>query len=205
MSVAAPTRIACVGDSITWGTFVWNRKRNCYPAQLQAMLGDRFIVRNFGVMGHTLQSAGDYPYRISKAFKSSSTFEPDVVLLMLGTNDSKPPNWKGIEPFAADYRELIAHYRSLGSAPVVYPMTPPALFGMGRRNKVRYGMDAAVVEEMGRAIRDIARGDGLQVIDVHAATVDHPEAFRFDGVHPGTAGATLIARAVFDVVARASG
>ena len=120
------------------------------------MLGDRFIVRNFGVMGHTLQSAGDYPYRISKAFKSSSAFEPDVVLLMLGTNDSKPPNWKGIEPFSADYRELIAHYQSLGSAPEVYPMTPPALFGMGRRNKVRYGMDAAVVEEMGRAIRDIA-------------------------------------------------
>ena len=99
MSATTPTRIACVGDSITWGTFVWNRKRNSYPAQLQAMLGERFIVRNFGVMGHTLQSAGDYPYRISKAFKSSSAFEPDVVLLMLGTNDSKPPNWKGIGPF----------------------------------------------------------------------------------------------------------
>jgi len=205
VSATTPKKIACVGDSITWGTFVWNRKRNSYPAQLQAMLGDRFIVRNFGVMGHTLQSAGDYPYRISKAFKSSSTFEPDVVLLMLGTNDSKAPNWKGIEPFAADYRELIAHYRSLDSAPAVYPMTPPALFGKGRRDKVRYGMDAAVVEEMGRAIRDIARELRLDVIDVHAATADHPEAFQFDGVHPGTAGATLIARAVFDVVAKPRG
>jgi lysophospholipase L1-like esterase len=96
---------------------------------------------------------------------------------------------------------MIEHYRSLASAPAVYPMTPPALFGMGRRNKVHYGMDAAVVEEMGRAIREIGRELQLEVIDVYAATVDHPEAFRFDGVHPGTAGASLIARAAFDVVA----
>jgi sialate O-acetylesterase len=44
----AQTRIACIGNCITFGAGVENRELNCYPAQLQNMLGSKFEVRNFG-------------------------------------------------------------------------------------------------------------------------------------------------------------
>lgn len=196
-------RIACVGDSITWGFFILHRKRDCYPAQLQRLLGDGFTVGNFGVNGHTLQDSGDQPYTRSKPYRESGEFDPDFVLIMLGTNDSRGDNWRGAEPFACDYRELVVHYRSLDSHPVVWLLTPPALFRLGRSTKVRYGMDEDAISEMCREIARLAGELGCGLIDVHAATASHREAFRLDGVHPGAAGARLIAEAVLETLARA--
>src|SRR5579863_8364775 len=62
----APIRIACVGDSITAGLGVATGKS--YPSQLQALLGDKWQVQNFGVSGRTLLKKGDHPYWIEKAF-----------------------------------------------------------------------------------------------------------------------------------------
>jgi lysophospholipase L1-like esterase len=184
------TRVACIGDSITRGTFVWRRKKNAYPAQLQVMLGERFCVRGFGVNGHAVQRSADRPYWNSGAFSASIAFRPDIVLIMLGTNDSRGDNWKGVDSFARDYRELAQHYRSLESNPAVWLLTPPALFRLGRGTKVRYGMDERAIDEMCGAIEGLARDLGCGLIDVNGATAGHPEAFRFDGVHPGAAGQT---------------
>ena len=132
-------------------------RSSSYPAQLQAMLGERFCVRNFGVNGHAVQRSADRPYWSSDAFTPSSAFEPDVVLIMLGTNDSRGDNWKGVGPFSADYRELVAHYQSLESSPRVWLLTPPALFRLGRSAKVRYGMD-----EQATPGDDVARSRNLR-------------------------------------------
>ncbi len=190
----AVVKVACVGDSITRGTFVWRRKKHSYPAQLQALLGDRFCVRNFGVNGHAAQRSADRPYWNSDEFASSGAFDPDIVLIMLGTNDARGDNWKGVDGFSSDYRDLVVHYQSLASGPVIWLLTPPALFRVGRSANVRYGMDEGALGEICGAIDELARDLGCGLIDVHASTADHPEAFRFDGVHPGAAGATLIAR-----------
>ena len=196
-------RVACVGDSITRGTFVWRRRHNAYPAQLQVMLGERFCVRNFGVNGHAVQRAADRPYWGSRAFAASADFEPDIILIMLGTNDSRGDNWQGVSAFTDDYRELVEHYQSLESHPDVWLLTPPALFRLGRSTRVRYGMNEQAIREMCRAIGCLAQDLGCGLIDVNAATLHHPEAFRLDGVHPGKAGARLIARAVFEAIPRA--
>jgi acyl-CoA thioesterase-1 len=203
-AVLAVLKIACVGDSTTRGTFVWRRKKRSYPAQLQGMLGERFCVRDFGVNGHAVQQTADRPYRSSEAFTLSSAFEPDVVLIMLGTNDSRGDNWKGADPFSEDYSKLATHYRSLESSPRVWLLTPPALFRLGRSEKVRYGMDESAIQEMCGAIKSLAPALGCDIIDIHQVTAHHPEAFRFDGVHPGTAGATLIAQAVYEAISNAS-
>jgi len=193
-------RIACVGDSITRGTFVWRRQRNAYPAQLEGMLGDDFRVRGFGANGHAAQRSADRPYWNSAAFASSTVFHPDEVLIMLGTNDSRGDNWKGLEPFLRDYRELAVHYRSLESSPVVWLLTPPALFRRRRTSKVRYRMDEDALRQICHGIRNTAHDHGFGLIDVNAATVDHPEVFKFDGVHPGAAGARLIAETVLEAL-----
>lgn len=100
-----------------------------------------------------------------------------------------------------DYRDLVVHYRALESHPVVWLLTPPTLFRLGRSATVRYGMDERALVQMCAAIKEIARDLGCGLIDINAVTAGHPEAFRLDGVHPGAAGARLIAWAVFDVVA----
>ncbi len=196
-TVADAMKIACVGDSITRGTFVWRRKTRSYPAQLQEMLGQGYRVQNFGVNGHAVQQSADRPYSNSEAYSLSGLFEPDVVFLMLGTNDSRGDNWKGAGPFADDYRTLVEHYITLASAPRVWLLTPPSLFRLRRAKKVRYGMDDAAVSEMCGVIEGIARELKCGFIDINRITSLHPEAFRFDGVHPGAAGATLIAQAVY--------
>ena len=201
MGESSQVRIACVGDSITWGLFILHRKRDCYPAQLQRLLGDGVFVGNFGINGHTLQESGNRPYRRSKPYRESSAFDADYVLIMLGTNDSRPGDWRGVPRFIGDYRRLVGHYRGLPQAPRVFLMTPPAVYGRGRADKVMYGMNAAAIDEMCVAIRDLAREEQLGLIDAHVATSGHPEAFRFDGVHPGAAGAALIARAARDALA----
>jgi len=201
MGEGTQVRIACVGDSITWGAFILRRKRDCYPAQLQRLLGDSVAVGNFGIIGHTLQESGDFPYRISRPYRESGEFAPDIVLIMLGTNDSKANNWNGPEAFVEGYRMLVDHYRELPSSPRIFVMTLPAVYGHGRANKVKYGMDTVAIDEMCAAIRKLASDEGLGLIDACAATSGHPEAFRFDGVHPGTVGAALIAQAAHDVLA----
>lgn len=196
----AVRRIACVGDSITRGTFVRRRRTRSYPAQLQVMLGERFCVGNFGVNGHAAQQNADRPYRSSSAFTRSIAFEPDTVLLMLGTNDVRGDNWKGVESFTEDYRDLVQLYREAPTRPRVWLLTPPALFRVHGRQEVLYRMDDSALTLICDAIAAVGRDLGCDVIDIHAATAQHPEAFRFDGVHPGGAGATLIAQAVYDAL-----
>ena len=163
-------KVACVGDSITRGTFVWRRKKRSYPAQLQAMLGERFCVRNFGVNGHAVQQDGRPSVLEQRRVHVSGAFEPDIVLIMLGTNDSRGDNWKGVGPFSADYRKLIVHYQSLESGPRVWLLTPPALFRLGRSAKVRYGMDERAIQEMCGAIESLALELGCGIIDINGVT-----------------------------------
>lgn len=93
VTVAAKViKVACVGNSITYGANILNREQNSYPAQLQAYLGGEYEVRNYGVSGTTLLSKGDYPYTATPAYRQALDFQPDIVLIKLGTNDTKPQN-----------------------------------------------------------------------------------------------------------------
>ena len=127
MGEGTAVRIACVGDSITWGACILRRKRDCYPARLQRLLGAGVVVGNFGKLSHTLQESGDHPYRTCNPYRRSGESAPDVVIIMLGTNDSKASNWKGPAPFLEDYRTLVEHYRTLPSAPRIFVMTAGGL------------------------------------------------------------------------------
>jgi acyl-CoA thioesterase I len=192
-AVPGTIRVACIGDSITYGTTLLKRGVQCYPAQLQAMLGAEYSVRNFGVSGRTLQRSGDLPYWEHKNFKLSSAFDPQIALIMLGTNDSKAHNWKGLQAYMQDCKEMIGHYLALPSHPTVFLLTPPREFMMGKLNLVNYGMSNAIIDEITAALKGLAGKADLKVIDINAATAHHPEYFRLDGIHPDAHGARLIA------------
>jgi lysophospholipase L1-like esterase len=183
-ALAAETKIACVGDSIT--------EQSGFTEQLAAKLGGGYAVQNFGVSGTTLLKNGDMPYWRQPAFKESTDYQPNVVVIMLGTNDTKPQNWKLKSEFLADYEALIAHYQALASHPTVYVALPPRIYGGNSYDIV----DSVLDNEMLALIRRAAREKSATIIDVYAASSGMPQNFP-DRVHPNRDGAKAIADAMF--------
>ena len=181
-------RVACVGDSITFGAGVEDRDKNHYPAVLGGLLGTSFEVRNFGRSGATLSRAGDLPYW--------GTYAPDVVVIKLGTNDTKPQNWKGKEAFAKDLEALLDHFGSLRTKPgtKVWVCLPVPVFA------TQWGINAKTLEEgVLPVLMDVCQRRKVPVIDLNDALAGHPEMFP-DTIHPNAAGARLMAHTIFQAI-----
>lgn len=181
------TRVACIGDSITQGSGA--EKGKSYPSQLQELLGKEWIVDNFGVSGRTLLKKGDYPYWKEKAYQKALGSKPDMVIIMLGTNDTKPQNWKFESEFVADYRELITSFQKLPSKPQIFICRPCPVIGAGN-----YGISDQNVREEIKRVDKLARELKIEIIDMYAALQKTPELLP-DRVHPNTAGAAAMAKA----------
>ena len=184
---AEPIKIACVGDSITQGAGA--KSGQSYPAQLQALLGDGYKVGNFGVSGRTLLKKGDFPYWKEKKYQDALAMEPAIVVIMLGTNDTKPQNWKFEAEFDADYRELVKSFQALKSKPKVFVCRPVPVPGTGN-----YGINEENIQKEIPRVDALAKELGCGVIDMHAALEKFPELLP-DRVHPNTAGAGEMAKA----------
>jgi lysophospholipase L1-like esterase len=184
-----PIRVACVGDSITAGMGV--SKGNDYLSQLGRMLGTNWVVKNFGVSGTTLLNHGDHPYQKTSAFVHALAFSPDVVIIKLGTNDTKPQNWKFKDEFIADYEGLIAQFAKLPSRPRLFICYPAFVPGAGN-----FGINETGVVEQLPMLDQIATDEKAGLIDIHGALKPHPELIP-DRVHPNTAGANILAKTVF--------
>jgi len=187
--------ISCVGDSLTYGASVEDREINCYPAVLNDLLGDDYVVANFGVNGHTLLKTGDFPYWEHENFKFSAMIEPDIVIIMLGTNDSKPFNFTNLCDFISTYEEMIAYYHKIPSQPRVYMVTPPKVFPSTSSEVPT--IRGEVVDEIAEAIRALGKKTRISVIDVNKKTADYPEGFVEDGIHTNKKGAKFIAEIIF--------
>jgi lysophospholipase L1-like esterase len=196
-AIPGTVRVACVGDSITFGALVKHRKVNCYPAQLEKLLGSGYSVRNFGANGHSMQRSADKPYWTHPYFDASLAFEPQIVLLMLGTNDAAEYNWQGIEPYISEYRKMLTYYETLPSRPTIYILTPPVQFPVENPTKVIHALRTRELDEITAALRKLGAELSLGVIDIHTAMENRPEYFKFDGLHPDAGGARLIAETVY--------
>jgi lysophospholipase L1-like esterase len=183
-----PKRVACVGDSITYG--IGSDPGKSYPSQLQAQLGPGWLVGNFGVSGRTLLRKGDYPYWREQAFRQVLAGRPDVVVIMLGTNDTKPQNWRFHDEFYNDYRDMVRMFLALPGKPRVYVCRPCPVPEPGN-----YGINEAGILQEIPLIDRLSREEGVGVIDIHAALAPHPELLP-DRVHPNTDGAAIIASTV---------
>lgn len=190
-------RVACVGDSITYGFFVRGQLWNSYPSVLQKLLGEDYCVGNFGFSNRTASTDGDYPYTAEKLYKRSLDFQPDIVLIMLGSNDSKPNNWNA-ESYARSMTELSCSYMALDSRPRVLLMTPPSVFHFWK--KVLWTIQGDVLEnEVVPICRRVAEELGLECVDVHGAFLGKKELF-VDGCHPNVPGARLLAETVYQAI-----
>ena len=105
-------KVACIGNSITFGAGLSNQARDSYPAVLGQMLGSGYDVRNFGVSGTTVLSSGDSPYINTRVYKQVLDFQPDIIFIKFGTNDSKGGNWKHKDEFKGDMQAMIDVFSS---------------------------------------------------------------------------------------------
>ena len=192
---AEPVKVACVGDSITFGAGIKERETQCYPVQLGQLLGDEFEVRNFGVNGATLLKRGDLPYWNRPQFKMATEFQPDIVIIKLGTNDSKPQNWKFASQYGSDLIAMISHFQNLDSQPEIYVCRPVPV------PTNRWGITEEVVKgEVIPAInKAVKRTKGVKIVDLYKALAPHPELLP-DGVHPNAEGAKLMAQAIYNQI-----
>lgn len=187
-----PVRVACVGDSITQG--VGADRGRSYPDQLQDLLGAGWKVGNFGVSARTLLRKGDFPYWNEEAFTKARGFEPEVVIIMLGTNDTKPHNWAHKEEFENDYRDLVKTFQELNSKPRVYVCRPVPVPEPGN-----YGINETVLQKEIPIIDRLAAELKAGVIDMHAVLEGKPTLLP-DRVHPNTEGAGEMAKAAYRVL-----
>jgi lysophospholipase L1-like esterase len=195
----APIKLACIGNSITYGSGIPDRPRDSYPAQLARMLGEKWDVRNFGVGGRTLLKKGDFPYWNEEAYVQAKSFLPDVVIIKLGTNDTKPQNWKYSAEFYSDYRAMIKELQALSSHPKIYLCKPVPAYGN------RWGInDSIVVHGVIPAIEKLAKTENLPIIDLYAALSGKASLFP-DQIHPNSEGAGLMAKAIYKVITGKNG
>ena len=206
---ADAVKVACIGNSITDGTGIDMSSLLGYPGQLQRLLGSGYDVRNFGVGARTMLSKGDHPIVKEQAWRDALDFKPDVVLIKLGTNDSKPENWQYGDEMEHDLQQMIDQLR------------PQAVVGKGKNRKrpmlnrkpriilctpikalkPMWGInDSIIVNHITPIINKVAQRNQLEVLDLHTLFEPADGDMQRDGIHPTDKGAAKMARIVADVL-----
>ena len=189
----ASIKVACVGDSITQG---FGLGQLTYPIKLGQMLGEEYEVKNFGLGGRTLLKKGDYPYTNDYTYNTTLNWGPDIIIIKLGTNDSKPHNWSPYgKHFVSDYESLIKRYQSLPSNPRILLATPCPIFSAA------FGPDCpeVVAKKIAPAVRGLAQSFGLELIEFHERMLGLSELFP-DSVHPDIYGTTTMAAIAYEKI-----
>lgn len=189
-----PLKVACIGNSVTYGYGLPNREVNSYPARLQQLLGAGYQVKNFGVSGSTLLKNGHRAYDTTSAFAEMLHFAPDIAIIHLGLNDTDPRDWPDHrDEFIPDYHALIDTIRRVNPQVKVFVcrLTPVfhehPRFKSGTRNWYW---------QIQSAIERIAKTAQVGLVDLHTPLYAHPELFP-DALHPDTTGAAIIAQTVY--------
>ncbi|MGD0643276.1 MAG: GDSL-type esterase/lipase family protein [Candidatus Bathyarchaeia archaeon] len=182
--VSDTIRVACVGDSITEATE--------YPSDLQSLLGSNYTVDNFGHSGATVSLNTGCSYINQSEFQEALKFQPEIVVIMLGTNDDHSWARQYNESFEHDYTALITSFQQLDSNPQIWLVKPPPIFNNNSDLSNTYFSENIIPK-----IQDLANKLNLPTIDANSALANHADYFT-DGVHPNGQGAEIIANEVYN-------
>ena len=193
-SKTIPLRVACVGDSITEGFQLANPALESYPAQLSKLVAEGVDVKNFGIRARSVIKAGEQSYWDSEHYKQSLIFNPEIVVIMLGSNDMRKSNFDKRDNVIGDYTALIESYKSLSSKPIIYICYPTPSYGtiQGITNK-------RIVDILIPMLKEVAAQNSVSVIDMHTLLSNKKELFP-DTLHPNKGGARQMAQLVYQTI-----
>jgi len=184
-----PIRVACIGDSITFGLGIPD-PADTYPARLQDLLGTTlFEVQSFGLSGAKIFTSS-LKYENSPEFANALAFQPDIVICNLGLNDVN--DWGQItrDGFLTEYRHLMDAFASLPTDPalIIWHEIAPIFTSVAGSPDL-----LALIELIG----ECASYMGVKNVDMSQPLAGHPEWFFGDGIHPNETGARKIAEETF--------
>ncbi len=206
-------KVACIGNSVTYGYTHENPVETSYPSRLQQLLGDDYEVRNFGHSGATLLSKGHRPYIQQKAYTDALAFAPDMAIIHLGLNDTDPRNWPNFrDEFVGDYLALIDTLRAINPKVKIWicRMTPifnhHPRFKSGTRDwywQIQHSIEHQVLQLAAPQLQDATecrdKLPQVQLIDLQAPLYNRPDLFH-DYLHPNPQGALIIANTVYSAI-----
>ena len=188
-TVPIPNKIhvACVGDSITAGSL--------YPKDLEALLGANYSVGNFGIGLAAVNLDSEKPYINQTVFSNAKDSLPNIIIIMLGTNDANPTYQQYLDNFNGDYKKLIGEFEALPTNPKIWLVVPPPIFNdsLGPNSTI-------LTQQVIPRIRQVASELNLPIIDLYSPLTNHPEYFSDDGVHPTVEGSRIIATTIFEAI-----
>lgn len=196
VGLSAQIRVACVGNSITAGYGTTNATTKSWPAQLGAMLGSGYSVLNCGVSGTTMLKKGDSPYWNTTKFTDAKNFDPQIVIISLGVNDTKSANWVYKAEFQTDYTAMINEFRANGKNPTIYVCYPAPYFGSASQNSI-------ITNEMIPMIKAVSVAQGTSIIDFNSQLAGYNLLFP-DGLHPNDLGSGVLAQIVHNALMQAT-
>lgn len=186
-------RVACVGDSITEGYGMAVQSKTAYPVILNNMLGTKYSVLNCGRSATTLQKKGDFPYWICKEFSNVFAYQPNIIIIKLGTNDTKPYNWHP-DAYEKDYQALIDTLKTISTHPKIYVCLPVPAF------KTQWGInDSTMIHGVIPIVERLAQKNKLTVIDLYHGMSEEAANFP-DSIHPNETAAKVMAGIIADKI-----
>lgn len=180
--------VACLGDSITFGTGSADPSIHCYPVYYQRMLGYNYYVEKYGLPSHSLIETDQPSYLNHDYFRKSAAAKPDVVIVMLGTNDTRPSRWADsaykdwsdparTQAFLNSGNKLVENYRKANPDVQIIFATCPFVQQAAdwTNNLIKYGNPL---------INQIASTNDCSVIDIFTYTKKNIHMFAGgDGLH----------------------
>ncbi len=187
-------KIACAGDSITYGHGIKERERYSYPNQLQKLLGEKYEVGNFGTNHATVFKNGGKPYWNMISFQKAKDFLPNIVIIILGANCSNKTNWKNQKDYQSNVLELIQNFQNLITKPEIFICLPPPAF------QKKYGVRPLIIEnEIVPRLKMIISQNNLFSIDLNTPIKNNVDFFP-DSIHPNRNGTKKIAEIIYNCI-----
>ena len=186
------TRVVCVGNSVTAGYTLQNAAET-WPARLGVMLGSKYTVFNCGVSGTTMLKRSNTPYWNTSRFTDAKNYDPNILIISLGTNDAYPTNWQYKADFVNDYSAMIDAFRQNGRNPIIFLCYPVACYADAPQ-------PANLQNEVIPLIAQVAKAKGAFIIDYNTPTQNKRSTLYNDNLHPNAAGALLLAETAFNTI-----
>ncbi|MCE5332191.1 MAG: GDSL-type esterase/lipase family protein [Bacteroidales bacterium] len=187
-------KVGCVGDSNTYGAEATDRSQYAWPVQIRSMLGNKYETRNFGVNGALMMNHLNDAWKNKTAYSDNKSYDPDIIVIALGTNDSKDGYWDAVK-FKNSYIDLIDEFKNYSAEPEIYMAIPIKAY-----SKSWSINDQTIREQVIPTMKEISKEKGLPLIDLYSVTNNIANLMATDGIHPRDEGLRIMARKIADIM-----